>query len=147
MITRFISLVAVAAFVVACGGGDHQTEHGPAVSGTGAVVTAPGGSAASTGTVIEITMHTDGDGNYFKPDYVEAKEGDLLRFVLVTGVHNVNFIADSNPNASTLPPMSAYAQIPGQKLDVPLNFGTGEFFYQCDPHAMLGMVGRVKVTN
>jgi plastocyanin len=36
-------------------------------------------------------------------------------------------------------------QLPGQTKDILLDFGTGSFYFQCDPHALLGMVGRVNV--
>ncbi|MBK7908115.1 MAG: hypothetical protein IPJ78_16335 [Gemmatimonadetes bacterium] len=32
-------------------------------------------------------------------------------------------------------------------MDVPLTFGTGRFYFQCDPHAALGMVGHVEVAR
>jgi plastocyanin len=36
-------------------------------------------------------------------------------------------------------------QLPGQSIDIPLNFGKGKFYFQCDPHAALGMKGHVEV--
>lgn len=143
--TRHIrSLIALALLAAACGGGgsadDKKSEDAksdePAASST-----------APTGKVIEILMHTDEKGNYFEPATFEAEEGDVLRFKLVTGVHNVHFVADSNPGVKGLPAMTAFLQLPGQTVDVPLNFGKGNFYFQCDPHAMLGMVGRVKVDD
>jgi plastocyanin len=108
---------------------------------------APSGpiTPCATCKVITITMHTTEAGNYFEPAKFEAHEGDVLRFTLVTGVHNINFLPDSNKNVSGLPPVSDMLQLPGQTKDILLNFGTGDFYFQCDPHALLGMVGRVEV--
>jgi plastocyanin len=60
-------------------------------------------------------------------------------------VHNVNFLADSNPGKTGLPPMSGLLQLPGQTHDIAVSFAEGTYYYQCDPHAALGMKGHVKV--
>ena len=112
---------------------EHQEEHHDAPKATGKVIT------------VQVT--TDEKGNYFSPAELEAKEGDVLRFTLVTGVHNVHFLADSNPGRSNLPPASDMLQLPGQTYDVPLTFGEGTFYFQCDPHVALGMKGHVKVDD
>ena len=103
--------------------------------------------AAPAGKVITVTLTTDEKGNYFTPAEIEAKRGDILRFTLAVGVHNVHFLADSNPGRSNLPPVSDMLQLPGQTVDVPLTFGEGTFYFQCDPHAALGMKGHVKVDD
>ena len=127
----------------ACGGkGDDSRENGEA-----AHEAAEATGAAPTGKVIPIELITDEKGNYFSPAEIEAKKGDVLRFTLKVGVHNVHFLADSNPGRSNLPPVSDMLQLPGQTLDVPLTFGEGTFYFQCDPHAALGMKGHVKVDD
>ncbi len=93
-VPRLTSLI-LAALAVACGGeaAEHEMESSSAQK-------APPVTASTvplTGRVIEISMHTDDKGNYFLPAKIEARPGDLLRFRLATGVHNVNFLADSNP--------------------------------------------------
>ena len=103
--------------------------------------------ATPAGKVITIQLITDEKGNYFSPAEIEAKKGDILRFTLAVGVHNVHFLADSNPGRSNLPPASDLLQLPGQTVDVPLTFGEGTFYFQCDPHAALGMKGHVKVDD
>ena len=100
-----------------------------------------------TGTVIEVKMITDDRGNYFEPADVEARRGDVLRFVLVSGVHNVSFPGDLNPGAAGLPEASAFLQLPGQTLDLTVDVSTGSYGFQCDPHAALGMVGTLTVTD
>ena len=102
-------------------------------------------AAAATGTVIEIKAITDDAGNRFEPSEVEAKPGDVLRIVLVSGVHNISFPAEKNPGAAGLPGPSDVLQLPGQTHDVPITFGPGEYHFQCDPHAALGMIGKLEV--
>ena len=108
---------------------------------------APAAGSTVTGTVIEIKAITDDQGNRFEPNEVEAKPGDVLRIVLVSGVHNLNFPPDKNPGAQGLPGPSDMLQLPGQTLDVPISFGPGEYAFQCDPHAALGMTGKLEVED
>ena len=141
---RRVSLVAAALTFVACGG---DASKSPANTPSASAPT-PGASKAPapTGRSITIEMTSDEKGNYFKPNEIEAKPGDVLHFVLVTGVHNVHFLADSNPGATDLPPASAFAQLPGQATDIPVTMAPGKsYYFQCDPHAALGMKGHVKV--
>ncbi len=100
-----------------------------------------------TGRTIVVEMVTDEKGNFFKPDKIEAHRGDVIRFVLRTGVHNVHFLADSNPGRTGLPPASAFLQLPGQELDITVDFAPGHYYFQCDPHALLGMLGRLEVED
>ncbi len=95
--------------------------------------------------MIVIEMITDETGNYFKPKEVEAKRGDVLRFTIKTGVHNVDFLPDSNPGKTGLPPASELMQLPGQSVDIPVTFAPGKYYFQCDPHAALGMRGQLEV--
>lgn len=102
-------------------------------------------AAAPTGKTIEVKLITDEQGNRFEPADFEAHRGDVLRFTLVAGAHNVHFLPDSNPGKSGLPPASDILQLPGQTLDVPVTFAPGKYYFQCDPHALLGMKGHLKV--
>jgi plastocyanin len=131
--------------LMACGG--DSAPAGDSAGGTARPSGSDTPAPTPTGTVITIEMVTDEEGgNYYNPKEVTAKPGDVLRFVLVTGVHNVHFVADSNPGATGLPPMSSFAQLPQQTIDIPVTMAPGKrYFYQCDPHAMLGMVGYVTV--
>ena len=103
--------------------------------------------AIAAGKVITVAATTDEKGSYFSPSEIAAKQGDILRFTLTTGVHNVHFLPDSNPGRSNLPPATDMLQVPGQTYDVPLTFGDGTFYFQCDPHVALGMKGHVKVED
>ena len=143
-----LSGVLALSLVVACGGGDGNAgAPGRASGAPGAAASQPRSDVKLTGRIVEVTMHTDEKGNYFEPANFAVTEGDVVRFKLVTGVHNVHFLPDSNRSAKWMPPMSLYLQLPGQTIDIPMTFGEGVFYYQCDPHALLGMVGRITVKD
>lgn len=143
---RSIAAALILAGLAACGGDkpearDDDHDRRPATSDA-----APG-APAPTGKVIEIKAITDDQGNRFEPADIEADPGDVLRIVLVSGVHNISFPADSNPGKSGLPAPSDLLQLPGQTLDVPVTFAPGHYYFQCDPHAALGMVGKLEVED
>jgi plastocyanin len=144
--------LAAALTLAACGGaGDQQS--GSAADTTQAA-TPPAASAAggeqtpdAGGQVVKVEMLTDEQGNnVFRPAEVTAKKGDVVRFTLVSGVHNVHFLADSNPNLQGLPSApSDMLQLQGQTFDVKVGAAAGTYYYQCDPHALLGMKGHLTV--
>ena len=143
---RSIAAALILAGLAACGGDkpearDDDHDRRPAASDA-----APG-APAPTGKVIEIKAITDDQGNRFEPADIEADPGDVLRIVLVSGVHNISFPADSNPGNSGHPAPSDLLQLPGQTLDVPVTFAPGQYYFQCDPHAALGMVGKLEVED
>ncbi|MGH7624248.1 MAG: plastocyanin/azurin family copper-binding protein [Gemmatimonadaceae bacterium] len=142
-------ILASALALVACGG----TKTGDSTSAPGAATGAAAGAApAVTGPapgrkVVVVELHTDEAGNYFKPSKLEVEQGDVIRFTLVTGVHNVHFLPDSNPGRTGLPPASDLLQLPGQRLDIPVTMPKGHYYFQCDPHAALGMRGHLEVED
>ena len=143
---RSIAAALVLAGLAACGGDQREArddDHDRRPAASDAAPDAP----APTGKVIEIKAITDDQGNRFEPADIEADPGDVLRIVLVSGVHNINFLPDSNPGKSGLPAPSDLLQLPGQTLDVPVTFAPGHYYFQCDPHAALGMVGRLEVED
>ena len=147
--------------ITACGGekkGDDDAAASPA--GTSAVArgAADAGAASfsatpldpeSGGKVVAVQVETDAQGNNrFTPNRFEAHPGDVIRYTLVSGVHNVHFLPDSNPGAKGLPAQpSDLMQLPGQTLDVKVTWGPGHYYFQCDPHALLGMIGHVEVED
>jgi plastocyanin len=136
--------------LAACGGGDKGAATDTAATSGAAAPGAASGAAATPapgGKVSEFMMSTDGAGNRFEPKEIEAKKGDVLRFTIVAGVHNVDFLPDSNPGKTGLPPKSDMLQLPGQTLDIPVTFDEGHYYFQCDPHALLGMTGRLEVED
>lgn len=131
--------------VMACSGekkeAENETaEHAPTPA-------APSPSATATGDTIVVEAVTDGTGNFFKPNKIEAHPGDVIRYKLVMGVHNVHFLPDSNKIKTGLPPASDMLQLPGQTYDLVVTMAPGEYYFQCDPHAALGMKGTLEVEN
>jgi plastocyanin len=144
---RITFCAALAATMVLAACGEKPKAAAPTPEAAAAGNAAPIGplTPCPTCKLFEVGMVTTDKGNYFEPKDIDAHEGDVVRFKLVVGVHNVSFPADSNPGKSGLPAATVLLQLPGQTTDVLLNFGTGEFRFQCDAHAALGMTGRIKV--
>jgi plastocyanin len=145
-LSSFASAVTVLA-LIACGGGEK-----PAPTPETPAVTPPATPGAQTpdegGKVITVEMITDEQGNNkFVPNDIEAHKGDVLRFKLVVGVHNAHFLPDSNPGVQGLPAATQMLQAPGQTEDVKITWGPGRYYFQCDPHALLGMIGHLKVED
>jgi len=118
-----------------------QTSAGAPASASGPAQLTPDAG----GKVITVEMITDGNGSYFKPADFAARKGDVIRYTLGAGVHNVHFLPDSNAVKDGLPPASDMLQLPGQTHDVKVSFAPGTYYFQCDPHAALGMKGHVQV--
>lgn len=145
------ALVCAAALsALACGG-----EQKPAAEkAPTAAEAAPSGVAFSNspltpdpgGKVVTVELYSDAVGNYFKPAEVHAKPGDVIRYMLKVGVHNVHFLADSNAGRSSYPQAASdMLQLPGQTLDLAVKMPAGSYYFQCDPHAALGMKGHLVV--
>jgi plastocyanin len=133
--TGWIGALALAVGLAACSA---DSPGDPAGGRGGAAAVTP------TGTVIEVEMHGVGE-QYFAPADLTAKRGDVIRFVLVSGVHNASFPADQNPAGVKLPESTPYLQAPGQTYDLIVDLPVGDYYYHCDPHVALGMIGTLKV--
>ncbi|MDF1504649.1 plastocyanin/azurin family copper-binding protein [Roseisolibacter sp. H3M3-2] len=139
--------LALVALLAACGG----EAPAPAPSSEPAAQQqAPASGGEQTpdagGRVITVEMATDDAGNnVFRPAEVSARPGDVVRYTLVSGVHNVHFVADSSPGVSGLPKAGDMLQLQGQTWDFKVALPAGRYFFQCDPHALLGMVGHLTV--
>ena len=143
MLLSITALCSVAT-IAACSGEKKEADDvESAKSAAAPAAAAP--STAATGDTIIIEAWTDGVGNYFKPNKVEAHPGDVLRYVLKVGVHNVHFLPDSNKIKTGLPPAGEMLQLPGQTYDLVVSMAPGEYYFQCDPHAALGMTGELEV--
>ena len=143
-----LTLVVAIASLVACSKGEKGGAPDTAVAA--ATTTAAAGGEVKPGPggkVIVVEATTDEKGNYFTPNEIEAHKGDVLRFTLKVGVHNVHFLPDSNPGKTGLPPATEMLQLPGQTVDIAVNFASGRYYFQCDPHALLGMKGHLKVED
>lgn len=147
-----VAAIAIVASTLAACPGDKGGAAGESATAT-STATAGGGAMAGSeqtpdagGKIVTVKMLTDGTGNRFEPANFEVHPGDVIRYTLESGVHNVHFLPDSNPGKSGFPTTpSDMLQLPGQTYDVKVTWAPGSYYYQCDPHAALGMVGRVEV--
>jgi plastocyanin len=142
-----VLLIGAATFAVACGKETKQEGTADTAKHEEAREEAKATTPAGSGKVITVEAYSDAQGNYFKPNKLEAHKGDIVRFVLKSGVHNVHFLPDSNPGKTGLPPASDMLQLPDQTYDVNVTFAEGHYYFQCDPHAALGMIGHLEVED
>jgi plastocyanin len=147
--TNLFLALGVAVALAACSG-ENATSAGAAADQTAtpapAATSEASAAAPATGNVIEVLATTESDGtNHFVPAQVTAKRGDVIRVKLGTGVHN--FHITEGPAGATLPAAGGFLQIPGQTEDVTVDLPAGDYKFQCDPHAALGMVGTLTVTE
>ena len=146
-------LVSAALLLAACKGGEQKAAVDTTAKqpSAGAAAATPGWGAGPFtpdpgGKVITVETYTDANGNYFKPAEIHAKRGDVVRYTLKVGVHNVHFLADSNAGKTGYPATpSDFLQLPGQTWDLVVKMPAGSYYFQCDPHAALGMKGRLIV--
>ena len=140
-----LRLIPGVLLLAACSAGEQGSANAatPAAASTtpGVETPAPGGQ------IVTIEMVTDGEGNYFAPAEVTVKRGDVLRFTLKSGVHNVSFVEEKNPGITGLPASTPFLQLPGQTYDIEIDMAPGTYYYHCDPHALLGMIGHVTVVE
>jgi plastocyanin len=150
-VQRSLIVVSLAAAVgiAACGGTKESSGDATSSASSSATpsATTDAPAATPTGKVIVVKMITDDASSRFEPSKFEVHQGDVIRYTLQAGVHNVHFLPDSNPGKTGLPPASDMLQLPGQTLDVPVNLAPGHYYFQCDPHAALGMVGHLEVEH
>jgi plastocyanin len=152
MSTRFRFLActtAALALLGACRGESTSTTDKSAPSSNPSTQTAaPSGPLTPDpgGKVITVELYTNDQGNYYKPNEVHANRGDVIRYTLKVGVHNVHFLPDSNAGRTGYPQApSDFLQLPGQTYDVAVKMPAGTYYFQCDPHAALGMKGHLIV--
>ena len=138
------ALMPSAALFVGAGDNDKNTE-GPPVAAESE--DSRDDEQSSTGRTIVVEAYSDANGSFYKPSEIEAHRGDVIRLVRKSEVHNLYFLADSNPGKTGLPPATDMLQIPDQTFEVKVSVGEGRYYFQCDPHAALGMQGHLKVEN
>ncbi len=142
-----ISLVLAVA--VSCSKGEKTGTSDTSAAAPAAAPPVVGGPAtpAPGRKIIVVGLVSNEKGNFFDPSEIEAEKGDVVRFTVKIGVHNVHFLPDSNTVKSGLPPASDMLQLPGQTYDLPVTFAPGTYYFQCDPHVALGMKGHLKVED
>ena len=141
--------IATSVLLAACGKDAKAPADGAATPATPSATASAGGEQTpdAGGQIVTVVATTDEQGNnVFQPAQVAAKKGDVLRYTLKSGVHNVHFLPDSNPGVQGLPPASDMLQLPGQTYDVKVTMAPGTYYFQCDPHALLGMKGHLTVS-
>ena len=145
---------ALLAFAAACGGSEQPAGGSAETTPAAEAPAAPAGdqtaaAPAGQGQVIEIHMKTTNNGasGVFEPAQVTAKKGDILRFINDGGAaHNANFAGDpENAGKAGLPAATPYATAAGQTVDVQVTMDPGTYSFQCDPHAAMGMKGKLTV--
>ena len=160
-----IALVAGAMAIVACAGGEKKTETttttdtAAAAATTTSTATTAGSTAAMapiTGKTYEIKMIGDGTTYKFDPAETTLKQGDGVKFIMVTGgPHNVAFIdtpaaAQSQLSANMPNQMkeltSPMMMTPNETYTVSFaNVPAGVYNFHCEPHAAMGMKGKITV--
>jgi plastocyanin len=163
-----LALFASAAVLGACGGGENKgaTTDTAATAATGtpaATTPAAGGATAGaaapiTGTTHEVKMVGDDKGYRFEPANITVKQGDGIKFVMVSGgPHNVAFDPATVPAAAK---GQLTANMPQQmsELSSPMMMNpnesytisfagvpAGQYPYHCTPHLAMGMKGVITV--
>lgn len=175
---RFIgqaALIAGAIVLGACSGGQKNAAAttdttaaavpAPAAPDSAATTPATGGSATSsiaaapiTGKTWEVKMLGDEKGYRFEPATLTIKEGDGVKFSMVSGgPHNVAFDSTTIPAGATA---QLTANMPSQMAPLQSNFlmnrgesetisfasvPKGTYPYHCVPHLAMGMKGTITV--
>jgi plastocyanin len=162
------SAITASAFLGACGGGASK-DAAPAASSTPAAAAPAAGAPAAAGTAMPITGKTwevkmIGDGNTYKfdPADLTIKEGDGIKFTVVsTPPHNVAFDVAQPGLADPAVKAQLDANMGGAKIGelsspLLLNIGDsytvsfagikpGKYSFNCTPHLAMNMKGTVTV--
>jgi plastocyanin len=156
----------------ACAGGEKKpadTTHvavdtSATTTTTGTTTTTPttGGAVAMapiTGATKTVNMVGDAKGYRFEPAQVTIKQGDGIKFVIVTGgPHNVAFDPatvpadvkaqlDANMGTDKMGELSSNMKMnPGESVTVSFgNIKPGQYPFHCVPHLALNMKGVITV--
>jgi plastocyanin len=137
------------------------TTTGGATSTTPGATTTGGSStmAAITGTTKTVNMVGDAKGYRFEPSNITVKQGDGIKFVVVSGgPHNVAFDPatipadvksqlDANMGTDKMGELSSNMKMnPGESVTVSFaNIKPGQYPFHCTPHLALGMKGTITV--
>jgi plastocyanin len=169
---RFYGFAAVGAIALgACAGGEKKpadTTHvavdttaasTTTTTGTSTTTSGAGTMAPITGKTIEVKMVGDAKGYRFEPANFTVKQGDGVKFVVVSmGPHNVAFDPatipadvkgqlDANMGTDKMGELSSNMKMnPGESVTVSFgNIKPGQYPYHCVPHLALNMKGVITV--
>lgn len=161
--TRLALVVSTIAFV-ACGGGDTSdtdtatTTDTATAAGSAGTATGSASAAPITGTTHVVKMVGDAQGYRYEPANITVKQGDGIRFDMVSGgPHNVAFNPADIP-ADVKPQLSANMPNQMTELSSPMMMNAGESYtisfanikpgsynFHCTPHLAMNMRGVVTV--
>ena len=119
---------------------------------------AAGAMAPITGQTVEVKMIGDGTGYRFEPAEITIKQGDGIKFIMVSGgPHNVAFDPAAVPAAAKAQ-LSAnmpeqVGELSGKMLltageSYTISFAgiaPGTYDYHCTPHLAMNMKGKITV--
>ena len=170
---RFYGLAVIVGIVglSACAGGDARPGDTTAVNvDTSAVATNAGGGATPTpaasgtmapitGTTHEVKMLGDAQGYRFEPANITVKQGDGIKWIMVSGgPHNVAFDVatipadvkpqlDANMGTDKMGELSSNMKMnPNETITISFaNIKAGKYPYNCTPHLAMNMKGVVTV--
>ncbi|MBC7673050.1 MAG: cupredoxin domain-containing protein [Polaromonas sp.] len=171
-----IALLAGTALLGACGGEKAATDTAaanaaaasattpaatPAATTPAAAAPAAAGAVAAapaTGATHEIKMIGDQTGYKFEPANLTIKQGDAVKFIMVSGgPHNVAFLGvtdaaakaqlDANMSGAKMGELSGpMVMAPNEAYVVSFaKVPAGTYAYQCTPHAAMNMKGVITV--
>ena len=143
-------LTAVLLLLPACGRDGDAGERTPRAAGANV-----SGARAVRGDTVTVRMMMDNEGYRFDPSYLTVREGDGVRFIMVSGMpHNVAFEETLIPAASRAQLVANLAATGGRQLASPVitaldagfvlstaGLPTGEYFFYCGPHRAMNMHG------
>ncbi|MAH73149.1 MAG: pseudoazurin [Cellvibrionales bacterium TMED49] len=89
--------------------------------------------------VVEMLNTGDGGNMIFDPAVIRVSKGDTIHFRAVDMSHNSATI-----NSMIPPGAESWTGLMNQDISVVLDI-EGVYVYQCDPHAMMAMVGVIQV--
>ena len=89
--------------------------------------------------VVEMLNSGDGGNMIFDPPVIKVSKGDTIHFRAVDMSHNSAAINSMIPLGA-----ESWAGLINQDISVVLDI-EGVYVYQCDPHAMMAMVGVIQV--
>lgn len=170
---RFYGLTVAVGVVAlsACAGGDKRPGDTTAVGiDTSAVATTPSGTTTTpvpaTGTMAPITGRThevrmlgDAQGYRFEPANITVKQGDGIKWIMVSGgPHNVAFDVatipadvkpqlDANMGTDKMGELSSNMKMnPNETITISFaNIKPGTYPYNCTPHLAMNMRGVITV--
>ena len=89
--------------------------------------------------IVKMLNSGDGGNMIFEPAVIKVSKGDTIHFKAVDMAHNSATIDGMIPDGA-----SSWASALSQDVSITLDT-EGVYVYQCDPHAMMAMVGVIQV--